>query len=191
MGKGLNSKDVKAITEAYGLDFSESSFSLSPPILDQFMDRRVKAAGSSRKAIESAEKTWISVQLKLMDIGAPLVALYDGLKSLPDQGPADPITEAVRASLKLWAEAFYDVTRRRRRNIVSQVDPRYEFLLTSSKAFSGRKRSDLFGERFIDEMVKDAELTAKLNHRDVLASSARTRSQASSRRGRQQHTHAS
>lgn len=40
-----------------------------------------------------------------MDIGPPLVVLYNGLMSLPEQDPGDPVTEAARASLKRWAKA--------------------------------------------------------------------------------------
>ena len=60
-----------------------TGFSIKPPLLDEWMARRVKQLPSA-KSIEAVEKMLVSVQFKIMDIGLPIIQLYTTLRALPE-----------------------------------------------------------------------------------------------------------
>ena len=100
----------------------------------------------------------------MLDITKPLVHLLHQEKA--GKVDAKSVTEATQAALKLAATASYDIVKRRRRNIWGETDPRSEYLLDDPKAFSSKEtRKHLFGQRFLDSMVKEADQDAKLSRR--------------------------
>ncbi|KZS22093.1 Uncharacterized protein APZ42_010981 [Daphnia magna] len=128
------------------------------------MTRRLKESAAHKPA-EAAEKTWLSVQLKVLDIAGPLVYLHQ----LTKQGrPLDmeEVSENVKVALELTAAASYDINRRRRRNILNHTDPRSDYLLEDPKSFSSKQTvSSLFGKRFLEAMLKEADQDEKLSRR--------------------------
>jgi hypothetical protein len=128
------------------------------------MTRRLKKS-AAHKPTEAAEKTWLSVQLKVLDIAGPLVYLHQ----LTKHGrPLDmeEVSENVKVALELTAAASYDINRRRRRNILNHTDPRSDYLLEDPKSFSSKQTvSSLFGKRFLEAMLKEADQDEKLSRR--------------------------
>ena len=158
---GLTSADAKKICDNFGVQFADDGFSIKPPLLDDWMARRVKQLPSA-KSIEAVEKMLVSIQFKIMDSGLPLIQLYTTLRALPEI-PDDETSSAHRVAIRLWSVAFNDVSRRRRKNIISVSDPLMDFLLSETDAFSKREPTKLFTSRFLKAMLAEADLEDKLN----------------------------
>lgn len=112
-------------------------FSLAPPRLDDWMARRLKES-TAYKLAEAAEKTWLSFQLKVLHIAGPLVYLHQ----LAKKGrPMDmeEVSENVKVSSELTATVSYNISRRRRQNILNHTDPRYDYLLKDPNCFSSKQ----------------------------------------------------
>ena len=78
----------------------------------------------------------------------------------------EEVSENVKVALKLTAAASYDINRRRRRNILNHTDPRSYYLLEDPKSFSSKQTvSSLFGKRFLEAMLKEADQDEKLSRR--------------------------
>ncbi|EFX61210.1 hypothetical protein DAPPUDRAFT_122435 [Daphnia pulex] len=164
LNKSVTPAELKGFAEKYPIEFEKKEFSLAPPRLDDWMSRRLKES-AAHKSTEAAEKTWLSVQLKVLDIAGPLVHLHQ----LTKQGrPLDmeEVSENVKVALELTAALSYDINRRRRRNILNHTDPRSDYLLEDPKSFSSKQTvSSLFGKRFLDAMLKEADQDEKLSRR--------------------------
>lgn len=74
----------KLFSKKYPLDFVDESFSLKPPKLDGFMQRRAKDK-DRLKAVNASEEPLVTTQLKIMDIAPPLIDLYTRVLAL-DEG---------------------------------------------------------------------------------------------------------
>lgn len=74
--------------------------------------------------------------------------LYGKLLAEPDISEDDSALQIVRTALQLWAAA--DITRRRRKNAITNLDPKSDVLLDDPKAFSSKESDKLFGERFLN-----------------------------------------
>jgi hypothetical protein len=128
------------------------------------MTRRLKESAAHKPA-EAAEKTWLSVQLKVLDIAGPLVYLPQ-LTKQGRQLDMEEVSENVKVALELTAAASYDINRRRRRNILNHTDPRSDYLLEDPKSFSSKQTvSSLFGKRYLEAMLKEADQDEKLSRR--------------------------
>ncbi|KAI9555949.1 hypothetical protein GHT06_018491 [Daphnia sinensis] len=164
LNKSVTPAELKGFSEKYPIEFEKKEFSLAPPRLDDWMARRLKESAAQKPA-EAAEKTWLSVQIKVLDIAGPLVYLHQ----LTKQGrPLDmeDVSENVKVALELTAAASYDIPRRRRRNILSHTNPRSDYLLEDPKSFSSKQTvSSLFGKRFLEAMLKEADHDEKLSRR--------------------------
>lgn len=184
MTKGVSTNESKSIQESFKLDFENDSFSLNPPAVDEWVVRRMKSK-TARKAVESAEKTWLTVQFKIMDIASPLLYLHRSLVE-EHEDPEGPIMKATEAALFQWARAFHHVSRRRRHNMIASAAPSSEHLLEMSEAFNSVETvKHLFGQTFFDSMVKAASQELTLNEMEATSDQTgnHSRGGSSSRRG--------
>ena len=113
-------------------------FSLMPPKLDAWMSRRSKDKGVL-KAINAKEQALVRTQLKIMDIGPPLIKLYAQLASFEGTA-ANKTRHSVQAALRQWGRAFVHVSRKRRESVVKIVDPRVDYLLKDDTSLQRKKR---------------------------------------------------
>ncbi|XP_046449325.1 zinc finger CCCH domain-containing protein 13-like [Daphnia pulex] len=67
LNKSVMPAELKGFADNYPIEFEKKEFSLAPPRLDDWMTRRLKES-AAHKASEVADKTWISVQLKVLDL---------------------------------------------------------------------------------------------------------------------------
>ncbi|KZS08381.1 Uncharacterized protein APZ42_027689 [Daphnia magna] len=118
ISNGLSTTESKTIQGDYKLEFEKNSFSLNPPVLDDWMAHRVKN-GSKLKLVGVAEKLWLSAQLKVMDIATPLISLYANLLQSAEHQKHGPVIQALKAALQQWARAYYHISRRSRHNVLS------------------------------------------------------------------------
>ena len=79
--EGISTEKSKKGSNLHPLAFEEEGFSLKPPKLDNWAIRRAKDKGVA-KVVTSAEETMIKIQLKIMDIGQPIIAFYSRLQAL-------------------------------------------------------------------------------------------------------------
>lgn len=71
--------------------------------------------------------------------------------------PTDPAAKAVESTLRLWAMAFYEITKYRRHNILRQTAPYLIPLLADSSLFSNLETTLLFGTRFVKALAKEVD----------------------------------
>jgi len=152
MSKGIPTTDSKAIQEYFKLQFESTSFSLNPPMIDDWQVDRIKRS-ASRKAIEAEEKQWLAMQFKIMDIATPLINLLCQTAELEDHVSL-PLVTAAKGALNQWARAFHHATRRRRQNVSQAGTRAMAHLLDKPEAFDSREGLKLlFGKTFEDAMV--------------------------------------
>ena len=177
---GLSTEESKAISKKYALEFEDQSFSFKPPKLDNFVVRYAKDK-DCLKSVCAAEEAHLATQLKIMDIAPPLVDLYCKVCALGDGEEETQAKEAVQAVLQQWGRAFHHISQKRRRSVVSLVDPAYEFLLSAPSAYAPGKEAVefLFTETFLESMLKEATQDA------ILANSAAAREKARACRKRE------
>ncbi|KAI9551258.1 reverse transcriptase [Daphnia sinensis] len=99
------------------------------------------------------EKSLTEIQLKIMDGIRPLLHLKDELDRL---GASRSLKRAASTALSLVGNAFSEVTKRRRLNVLRQTDGRYVSLLEEKDRFSVKEGGDLFGRHFLRSMVRTA-----------------------------------
>ncbi len=106
MTSGISIDSSKAISKEFCLDYVDSDFLLKPPKLDGWISRRIllKSDKNLIKSINAKEETLIKAQLKIMDIGKPLVDLYTRLSSLLDN---ETIKRPVQAALQQWGAPIF------------------------------------------------------------------------------------
>jgi hypothetical protein len=73
------------------------------------------------------QRTWLSVQLKVLDISGPLIYLHQ-LKKQGRPLDMEEVSENVKVALELTAAASYDSSCRRRRNILNHSQPSFRLL---------------------------------------------------------------
>ncbi|KAK4037432.1 hypothetical protein OUZ56_029465 [Daphnia magna] len=155
ISNGLSTTESKTIQGDYKLEFEKNSFSLNPPVLDDWMAHRVKN-GSKLKLVGVAEKLWLSAQLKSAE------HQKDG-----------PVIQALKAALQQWARAYYHISRRSRHNVLSATVPRTEHLLDDPDAFSSKETlKNLFGQKFLETMLRSAVQEESLNRIEASARSS-------------------
>ncbi|EFX68481.1 hypothetical protein DAPPUDRAFT_114507 [Daphnia pulex] len=157
MTSGISTDSSKAISKEFCLDYVDEDFSLKPPKLDGWISRRVllKSDKNLIKSINAKEETLIKAQLKIMDIGQPLVDLYTRLSSLPDN---ETIKRPVQAALQQWGRAYFSITRERRSAVVALAEPSADYLLKEPDAFGTGKeaRAFLLTDKFLQVMLNNA-----------------------------------
>lgn len=163
---GISTEQSKAGSKQFPFAFAEEGFSLKPPKLDNWAARRAKDKGVL-KSVTTSEDTMTKMQLKIMDIGQPLIAFYSRLQALAES--EDPQTalptamedviKGLRVSLQQWGRAFAYMTKLRREAVVGLVDPRFSYLLKDSNALPVGKeaRELLLSTTFINLMLKEAQ----------------------------------
>lgn len=109
---------------------------------------------SSARLNDPMEKTLTEIQLKIMDSVRPLLHLKEELGCL---GASRYLKRAANTALSLVGNAFADITKRRRFNVLNQTDNRYVSLLEEKDRFSVRESENLFGRHFFRPMVKTAQ----------------------------------
>ncbi|KZR98982.1 Uncharacterized protein APZ42_005349, partial [Daphnia magna] len=172
ISNGLSTTESKIIQGDYKLEFEKDSFSLNPPVLDDWTARRVKN-GSKLKSVEAAEKLWLSAQFKVMDIATPLISLYASLLQSAEHQEDGPVIQALKAALPQWARAYCHISRRRRHNVLSATVPRTEHLLDDLDAFSSKETlKNLFGQKFLETMLTSAVQEETLNRIEASARSS-------------------
>ena len=105
------------------------------------------------------------IQLKIMDIGHPLIAFYARVKALMNaENPSDletsmdELLRGLQVALQQWGRSFAFLTKLRREAVVSLVDPRFSYLLKTVDALPTGKdaRDNLLSTSFINLMLKEA-----------------------------------
>lgn len=76
--------------------------------------------------------------------------------------PDQPTFKLCSAELRLWVDAFHNITKSRRLNVLKVTDPKLKGLLRNPELFSVEEISKLFGRNFLDHMVGEADVDAKL-----------------------------
>jgi hypothetical protein len=148
MASGLASDQVRALREAFNPDFESTSFDLAVPTLDDKFAKSLKQTGN--KAVEKQEKLLMSHQFKLLDLARPLLNAL----SLTNEGSTK---EALESTLSLWAVAFKDLSKSRRKAVLAATDPGFVHLLSKPENFSRYEIGQLFGRRFSDAIVQEAK----------------------------------
>ncbi|XP_045034660.1 uncharacterized protein LOC116925902 [Daphnia magna] len=178
--KGVSTDESKAISKRTPLEFADKEFSLKPPKLDGYMYRRAKDKGKL-KAVNASEEALITTQLKIMDIGAPLIDLYTRILSLGEGETERKAQDLVQDALRQWSRAYHHVTRQRRRSVVGLVEPSFDFLTADPDAFAPGKeaRELLFTGKFLESMLKEASQDATLARTSRTKTSFRSRGNGS------------
>ncbi|KAI9550366.1 hypothetical protein GHT06_002325 [Daphnia sinensis] len=160
LARGTSSSDSRALRERYEPKFEGSSFQLKAPLLDSSMKRRLIAArngnnsrSQTTRLNDPMEKSLTEIQLKIMDGIRPLLHLKDELDRL---GASRSLKRTASTALSLVGNAFSEVTKRRRLNVLRQTDGRYVSLLEEKDRFSVKEGGDLFGRHFLRSMVRTA-----------------------------------
>jgi hypothetical protein len=153
-----------------------------PPKLDAWMSRRLKDKGVL-KAINAKEEALVRTQLKIMDIGPPLIELYARLATFEGTA-ANETRHSVQAALRQWGRAFVHVSRKRRESVVKMVDPRVDYLLKEDTSFAAGKeaRELLFAGQFLVRMLTEAHQDETLVRRDKAAAAVERRNPVRSTR---------
>ncbi|KZS01612.1 Uncharacterized protein APZ42_001680, partial [Daphnia magna] len=99
-------------SKEFPLSFEVPDFSLMPPKLDAWMSRRSKHRGVL-KIVNAKEEALVRTQLKIMDIGPPLIDLYSKLSTV-EEAAISGLRRSLQAALKQWGRAFVHVSKKRR-----------------------------------------------------------------------------
>lgn len=151
--QGLSKDESKRLRSKYTPAFEEN-FELLCPKLDEKMVRFWKQADGKdwrSKFNDFQEKTFQSVQFQLLDVFSTLV------KHLEPVAVSSTLLDGVETSLKLLGNAFASVSKLRRSNAMRHVNPDLLPLLKDDRSFSSREYERLFGEKFLNAMVKYAD----------------------------------
>ncbi|EFX74987.1 hypothetical protein DAPPUDRAFT_108340 [Daphnia pulex] len=160
----LKPAEGKQLREKYVPSFRSDSFELVCPQLDSSMARRLKDLKSveATKA-ESIEKSLLAEQYKILDIARPLLFVWENLSKDPAL-KVSPLSEATGTALQLWGNSFFNLTARRRENILKTTDPKFVSLLNEPHRFCKKETGSLFGRSFLRRMVRDADDDRKLRN---------------------------
>ncbi|EFX61906.1 hypothetical protein DAPPUDRAFT_120782 [Daphnia pulex] len=178
-----------------GQTYEVTDFSLMPSKLDAWISRWSKDKGVL-KSVSAREEALVRTQLKIMDIGPPLIDLYSRLATL-EEATASSLRRSVQAALQQWGRAFAHISKKRRESVVHFTDPRVDYLLKDDNCFATGKeaRELLFTGRFLEKMLTEANQDETLARRDkAVAATDRRNPVRSTRRDQQippltRHTH--
>ena len=70
---------------------------------------------------------------------------------------------AAKVAIRQWAHAHFSITDRRRKNLLKQTNPSFLSLLKKDKNFGDEDFDSLFGDFFLERMIKTAKDDALLN----------------------------
>ena len=102
---GISTEESKSTSKEFQLVYEDPDFTLMPPKLDTWMSRRSKDKGVL-KTVNAKEEALVRPQLKIMDIGPPLIDLYSRLANMED-AVSIGVRRSVQAALKQWGRAIY------------------------------------------------------------------------------------
>ncbi|EFX73658.1 hypothetical protein DAPPUDRAFT_252904 [Daphnia pulex] len=160
----LKPAEGKQLREKYVPSFRSDSFELVCPQLDSSMARRLKDLKSVEATkVESIEKSLLAEQYKILDIARPLLFVWENLSKDPAL-KVSPLSEATGTALQLWGNSFFNLTARRRENILKTTDPKFVSLLNEPHRFCKKETGSLFGRSFLRRMVRDADDDRKLRN---------------------------
>jgi hypothetical protein len=171
---GVSTEQSLQTSKEFPLSFEEQGFSLMPPKLDGFMSRRAREKGLF-KIVSAREEALVKTQLKIMDIGPPLIDLYSRIAKVVENSPeAVKAGRAIKAALQQWGRAYAHVSKKRRDAVISVTDPRVDYLLKDVSVFTtGKKASELlFTGNFLELMLKEANQDETLAKRDLAVAAA-------------------
>jgi hypothetical protein len=177
MVRGVPSEQSIAISKDFALKFEPPGFSLKPPKLDDWLSHRAKEK-DVLKQVNKADDILAKIQLKIMDIAAPLVELYARVSKNTDDDPsAVRLRYLIRSVVVQWARSFAHVSKKRRASAIGIVEPASEFLLKRDDFLSEIKdaREALFTRRFLDLMLTES------TNRDILDKCDESRAKAAKR----------
>ncbi|KZS09239.1 Uncharacterized protein APZ42_026589, partial [Daphnia magna] len=115
--------------------------------------RDFRSPSRTTRLNDPMEKSLTEIQLKIMDGIRPLLYLKNELDRL---GASRSLKRAASTALSLVGNAFSEVTKRRRLNVLRQTDGRFVSLLEEKDRFLVREGGDLFGRHFLRSMVRTA-----------------------------------
>ncbi|KAI9555982.1 hypothetical protein GHT06_018540 [Daphnia sinensis] len=158
LSAGVSTDQSKLLSKEFPIAFEEENFTLKPPKLDGWMSRRARDK-NTLKTVNSSEESLIKTQLKIMDIGQPLIDLYVRVVAVAHGTPAGVRSRrSLQAALQQWGRAYAHISRKRRETIVNATDPRIDYLLKDETVFTRGKEAceHLFTGEFLDLMLKEA-----------------------------------
>ncbi|XP_045032012.1 uncharacterized protein LOC123474158 [Daphnia magna] len=150
---GIDEKEVKKDRETFKPKLARKSELLTNPEMDESFYYRLKTIKNSRASksnIDPIEKIYRSQTFKILDLAKPLLYLHSRA-NLKKKSRSD--AKAIKIALRLWATLLNDVTRARRRNILTQIYPGFTSLLDNKKILPADGGEHLFGPKFIGELV--------------------------------------
>lgn len=150
---GIDEKEVKKDRESFKPKLARKSELLINPELDESFYYRLKTLKNSKATksnIDPIEKIYRSQTFKILDLAKPLLFLHSRGK-LRKKTKSD--SRAIKIALRLWATLLNDITKARRRNILSQIYPGFTSLLDNKKILPADGGEHLFGPKFIGELV--------------------------------------
>ncbi len=163
---GLSDSKARAIRNRFNPKFDGGSFSLCIPEMDEaiYLELQiVKRSSASKEKIDRNEAELRGVQNKVLDVIRPLLFIWNSSKDRQ-------IRKAVKTAIYLWAHAHFSMTALRRKNVLKQTHPTFISLMKKNTNFDEKQYGTLFGDAFIDMMVKVAKdknaLKEKANHRN-------------------------
>ena len=183
---GVSTEQSKLNSKEFPLAYEVTDFSLMPPKLDAWMSRWSKDKGVL-KSVSAREEALVRTQLKIMDIGPPLIDLYSRLATL-EEATASSLRRSVQAALQQWGRAFAHISKKRRESVVHFTDPRVDYLLKDDNCFATGKeaRELLFTGRFLEKILNEADQDETLARRDKAVAATNRRNPVRSTR-RDQH----
>jgi hypothetical protein len=183
---GVSTEQSKLKSKEFPLAYEVTDFSLMPPKLDAWMSRRSKDKGVL-KSVSAREESLVRTQLKIMDIGPPLIDLYSLLATL-EEATASSLRRSVEAALQQWSRALAHISNFRRESVVHFTNPRVDYLLKDDNCFATGKeaRELLFTGRFLEKILNEANQDETLARRDKAVAATNRRNPVRSTR-RDQH----
>ncbi|KZS19016.1 Uncharacterized protein APZ42_014682 [Daphnia magna] len=164
---GVSTEQSKQTSKEFSLTFEEEGFSLMPPKLDGWMSRRAKEKNVF-KMVSAREEEFIRTQLKVMDIGSPLIDLYTRLCEKTADSPVEiQFRHSLQAALKQWGRAFARISKKQREAVIGSTDPRVDYLLKEDIGLTSNKEA----REFLERMLKEAHQDNILAKRDQAAAS--------------------
>lgn len=150
---GLSDFKARAFRNRFHPKFDGGSFSLCIPEMDEaiYLELQiVKRSSVSKEKIDRHESELRVVQNKVLDVIRPLLFIWNSSKDRE-------IKQAVKTAIYLWAHAHFSLTALRRKNVLKQTHPKFLSLVRKRKNFDEKQYGALFGDAFIDLMVKAAK----------------------------------
>jgi hypothetical protein len=161
MKEGIESKtEGNTLRSAYVPKF-EGDFELMAPLLDPSMARKwLRNLGESSdraKLKDFWEKQLLSLQREVKDAFQPLAYM---LGVMPENSDAEM---PVQTAKRLLGHVFSRITKMRRSNAMRHCAPKFSTMLIDNRLFSSRDYRNLFGNKFIDALEKEAIADAKMD----------------------------